>query len=174
MRDTEPVRGQAWIQTHPVLLKITAFQLSSSYLRSHFPETQRFRPAFLRRSCVWKGNWGWSPWAVLSRLPEAQHRCLTHFICCPSVYRQLYWFSLGKSLTWLLPSPLFLIHAQTVQVHTHVATPAPGAEDRVEAPTGQRVLLGHKQAASPLLALGTGWGGCLLSVIFIQFSQAIL
>lgn len=63
---------------------------------------------------------------------------LTHFICCPSVYRQLYRFSLGKSLPWLPSSPLLLIQSQNVQIHTCVPTPAPGAEDRIESTSQDR------------------------------------
>lgn len=67
---------------------------------------------------------------------------------------------------------LLLIHPQNVQVHTHVETSAPGAEDRMGAPAGTEGSAGPREGGFPLACLGNSGG--LLSVIFMQFSQAIL
>lgn len=78
---------------------------------------------------------------VQQGLPEAVCTalvCLTYFICCSTVYRQLYWFSLGKSLPWLPSSPLLLIQPQNVQIHTCVTILALRAEDRIESTSQDR------------------------------------
>lgn len=131
----QSVSGQARIQTQPVLLKTQASQFSSFYLRSHSQRPSIFVQLYCGvLVCEKRAGDGVlepcsasSPWGSL-----------THFICCPSVYRQLYWFSLGKSLPWLPSSPLLLIQSQNVQIHTCVPTPAPGAEDRVESTSQDR------------------------------------
>lgn len=174
MRNAEPVRGGARIQTQPVLLKTQASQFSSFYLKSHSrrPSTPDAE-VFLCAKGAGDGFCG----PCLRGLAEAACTvlvCLTHFICCPSVYRQLYWFSPGKSLPWPPFSPLLLIHPQNVQVHTRVAALAPGTEDRMGAPAlaligfcGTEGSAGPRAGGFPLPALGN-WG------LFIYWLHAVL
>ena len=84
-------------------LKNPNFSVQQFLPRISFPESTHFGPALLWKSCVWNGSWGRSPGAVLSKasLRKLYSAGVSYSICFPSVYRQLYWFSLGKSLTWL-------------------------------------------------------------------------
>lgn len=115
---------------------------------------------------MWKGNGAGSSWAMLSR--DSLRRlhslvCLIHFICCPSVYRQLYWFSLGKSLTWLSSSPPFLlIQGQMFKFTPTLQPQLPGGgvgglRTGWGHHPGQRVLLDPCAGGFPLACLGN-WG----------------
>lgn len=153
------------------LLKTQASQFSSFYLRFH-SQTPAFLFSFTVESLCAKSELGMESLShVQQDLPEAVCTalvCLTHFICCPSVYRQLYWFSLEKSLPWLPSSPLLLIQPQNVQIHTCVTTPAPGAEDRI-GNTSQDG--GFCWAMCRWLPAVSPWElGAFLSAIFMQLS----